>query len=100
MTVVFSKGRLLTDLSQMIMPFLSGQRAMKREIIDLIHDLDLLKYGLEVAINKVVKKHDYRVTKVKLINLTQLLKEEKYGIVEGAKQRLQMYLDIIKQLKT
>lgn len=101
MTVgIFSKGRLLTDLSQMIMPFLSGQRAMKREIIDLIHDLDLLKYGLEVAINKVVKKHDYRVTKVKLINLTQLLKEEKYGIVEGAKQRLQMYLDIIKQLKT
>ncbi len=101
MTVgIFSKGRLLTDLSQMIMPFLSGQRAMKREIIDLIHDLDLLKYGLEVAINKVVKKHDYRVTKVKLINLTQLLKEEKYGIVEGAKQRLQMYLDIVKQLKT
>ncbi|MFZ2330118.1 MAG: glycosyltransferase family 2 protein, partial [Atribacterota bacterium] len=37
MTVgIFSKGRLLTDLSQMIMPFLSGQRAMKREIIDLI----------------------------------------------------------------
>ncbi len=101
MTVgIFSKGRLLTDLSQMIMPFLSGQRAMKREIIDLIHDLDLLKYGLEMAINKVVKKHDYRVTKVKLTNLTQLLKEEKYGIVEGAKQRLQMYLDIVKQLRT
>ncbi len=97
---IFSKGRLITDLPQLIMPCLSGQRAMKREIINLIQDMDLLNYGLEIAITKTVKKHDYRVTKVKLMNLTQIIKEEKYGIVEGTKKRLQMYLDIVKQLKS
>ncbi|MBN2395021.1 MAG: glycosyltransferase family 2 protein [Candidatus Atribacteria bacterium] len=96
---VFSQGRLLTDLPQLLMPYLSGQRAMKREIIDLIPDLDLLKYGLEIAITKTVKKHGYKAIQVKLINLTQRIKEEKYGLVEGTKKRLQMYLDIVKQLK-
>ncbi len=97
---IFSKGRLITDLSQMIMPYLSGQRAMKREIINLIPDLDMLKYGLEVAITKTVKKYNYRVTKVKLNNLTHIMKEEKYGILEGTKKRWQMYWDIVKQLKS
>jgi len=97
---IFSKGRLLTDLSQFIMPYLSGQRAMKREIINLIPDIDLLKYGLEIAITKTVKKYHYRVDKIKLTNLSQIIKEEKYGIIEGTKKRLQMYLDIVKQLKS
>lgn len=97
---VFSQGRLLTDLPQLLMPYLSGQRAMKRQIIDLIPDLDLLKYGLEIAITKTVKKHGYKVSKVKLLNLTQRIKEEKYGIVEGTKKRIQMYLDIVKQIKS
>jgi polyisoprenyl-phosphate glycosyltransferase len=101
MTVgIFTHGRLLTDLPQFLMPYLSGQRAMKREIIDSIPNMDLLKFGLEVAITKVVKKYDYKVSKVKLQYLTQRVKEEKYGLVEGAKKRLQMYLDIVNQLKS
>jgi polyisoprenyl-phosphate glycosyltransferase len=97
---IFTHGRLLTDLPQFLMPYLSGQRAMKREIIDSIPNMDLLKYGLELAITKVVKKYNYKVSKVKLEYLTQRVKEEKYGLVEGAKKRLQMYLDIVKQLKS
>lgn len=97
---IFSQGRLLTDLPQLLTPGLSGQRAMKREIIDIIPHLDLLNYGLEVAINKTVKKYGYRVSQVKLNNMTQKIKEEKYGLVEGIKKRLQMYLDIVKQLKS
>jgi hypothetical protein len=73
---------------------------MKREIINLIPDIDLLKYGLEIAITKTVKKYHYRVDKIKLTNLSQIIKEEKYGIIEGTKKRLQMYLDIVKQLKS
>lgn len=97
---VFAKGRLITDLPQFLMPYLSGQRAIKRQVINTIPDLDLLKYGLEVAITKAVKQNNFRVTKVKLHNLTQRIKEEKYGLLEGAKKRLQMYLDIVKQLKS
>ena len=95
---VFSKGRLLTDLSQFITPYISGQRAIRRKIIDVIPDLDLLKFGVEVAINKAVKKYDYRIQTVKLYNVTQRIKEEKFGLFEGTKKRLQMYLDIVKQI--
>jgi len=97
---IFTQGRLLTDLPQFLMPYLSGQRAIRRQIIDAIPNMDLLKYGLELAITKVVKKYDYRVSKIKLHNLTQRIKEEKYGLVEGSKKRLQMYFDIVKQLKS
>ena len=95
---IFSKGRLITDLSQFITPYISGQRAIRRKIIDVIPDLDLLKFGVEVAINKAVKKYDYRIQTVKLYNVTQRIKEEKYGLLEGTKKRLQMYLDIVKQI--
>ncbi|MDD4363223.1 MAG: glycosyltransferase family 2 protein [Atribacterota bacterium] len=97
---VFSKGRFLTDLPQILTPYLSGQRGVKREIINNLPDLDILNYGLEMAITKVVKKNNYQVQIVKLHNLTQRIKEEKYGLVEGTKKRIKMYLDIIKQLKS
>lgn len=95
---IFSQGRLITDLSQFITPYISGQRAIRRKIIDVIPDLDLSKFGVEVAINKAVKKYDYRIQTVKLYNVTQRIKEEKYGLFEGTKKRLQMYLDIVKQI--
>lgn len=95
---IFSKGRLITDLSQFITPYISGQRAIRRKIIDVIPDLDLSKFGVEVAINKAVKKYDYRIQTIKLCNVTQRIKEEKYGLLEGTKKRLQMYLDIVKQI--
>jgi len=97
---VFSQGRFLTDLPQLLTPYLSGQRGIKREIINDLPDLDILNYGLEMAITKVVKKNNYQVQIVKLNNLTQRIKEEKYGLVEGTKKRIKMYLDIIRQLKS
>lgn len=100
MTVgVFSSGRKRTDLAQKIAPFLSGQRALKKDsFMDFINDsgVDILKYGIEVALTKYAKEKHLRVQHVQLENMTHIMKEEKLGFIKGFRARLRMYKDILK----
>jgi hypothetical protein len=58
MTVgIFNKGRGFTDLAQFIFPYLSGQRAVKIDVIKDINNLEETGYGVEVAINRYVKQY-------------------------------------------
>ncbi|GAB6137615.1 glycosyltransferase family 2 protein [Halanaerobaculum tunisiense] len=99
MTVgVFSAGRVATDLAQKITPFLSGQRAIKSELLENISNLDMTKFGVEVALTKYVTDNDIQITEVELEDLTHRMKEEKLGLVKGIKARLKMYWEIIKNL--
>lgn len=95
---IFSEGRLTTDLAQKLTPFLSGQRAMVREIIDNIPDLDKVGYGVEVAISKYVEKHNLTLQYVALHDVSQVMKEEKRGLVRGIISRLRMYWEILRSL--
>ncbi|MDI3546585.1 MAG: hypothetical protein PWR10_237 [Halanaerobiales bacterium] len=96
MTVgVFNEGRGLTDLAQLLTPNLSGQRAVKKEIIGKIENLHKAGYGVEVAINRFIKKHG-RIKFVDLPELTHLMKEEKRGLARGVMDRAKMYWDILK----
>ncbi|MCK8816487.1 glycosyltransferase family 2 protein [Natroniella sulfidigena] len=93
---VFADGRMVTDLAQKIAPFLSGQRAVKQSVLDGISDLNMTKFGVEVALTQYIKKHDIKIKEVELHDLSHVLKEEKLGVVEGFKARLRMYWDIAK----
>jgi len=54
MTVgVFAGGRHVTDLSQKITPYLSGQRAMKKAIFSSLSNVETLGYGIEVALTRL-----------------------------------------------
>ncbi|MFN2364610.1 MAG: glycosyltransferase family 2 protein [Halarsenatibacteraceae bacterium] len=98
MTVgVFNEGRNLTDLAQKVSPHLSGQRALKGEILNKIKNLDSTGYGVEVAINRYVRKHG-QIKKVRLPDLTHVMKEEKRGFWKGFKSRIKMYMEVIKTL--
>ncbi len=97
MTVgIFSKGRLATDLAQKIAPFLSGQRAVKSNILKSISHLDLTRFGVEVALTRYVKENNIKIKSIELDDLTHVLKEEKFGLIQGLKERLKMYWDILK----
>ncbi|CDF57946.1 glycosyltransferase family 2 protein [Thermobrachium celere] len=101
MTVgIFSSGRLATDLAQFVAPNLSGQRALKRYVIDTMDNLDMTKYGVEVALTKHASKMKYRVINVELKDMTHIMKEEKLGLKKGIKARLKMYYDILRCLRT
>jgi glycosyltransferase involved in cell wall biosynthesis len=95
---VFEEGRLATDLAQKIAPFLSGQRAIKTDILQNIPDMEVTRYGVEVAINRYVRKNGVRVKLVKLPGLTHVMKEEKLGLVKGLRERVRMYWEIFKNM--
>jgi glycosyltransferase involved in cell wall biosynthesis len=93
---VFEEGRFATDFAQKIAPFLSGQRAIKANILQNIPDMEVSRYGVEVAINRYVRKNGVRMKLTKLPGLTHIMKEEKLGLVKGFKERVKMYWEIIK----
>lgn len=93
---LFSSGRFSTDFAQVVAPQLSGQRALKRFIIEDISALDATKYGIEIALTKYARRSRIKVKNVYLKNLTHVMKEEKLGFIPGVKARIKMYWDIIR----
>lgn len=94
----FANGRLRTDLAQKITPFLSGQRALRRSLLNGISDFFDTRYGVEVTLTKHAKDCDAKVQEVPISNATHVMKEEKLGYAKGVLSRLEMYRDILKHL--
>ena len=101
MTVgVFDHGRIATDLAQFVAPFLSGQRAVKKELFSQISNLNTVGFGVEVALTKYAKDNRLPVKEVILENLTHVMKEEKLGVMRGLTARMKMYGEIVKFIST
>ena len=96
---LFNKGRLSTDFAQKVTPYLSGQRAIKRYIIDNISDIEMTRYGVEAAVTKYVKENNINFKRISLERLTHMMKEEKFGVVKGFAERMRMYWEVIKTFK-
>lgn len=95
---IFKAGRASTDLAQVFAPYISGQRAMRRDTFLSIPRLDEVRSGVESAITKFSRARNLRVKRVDLHGCTHCMKEEKLGFVKGFKCRLKMYYDIGKIL--
>lgn len=93
---IFEKGRLTTDLAQLIAPYLSGQRVVHKEHISRINNLEMTRYGVEVALTRYAVEHNLRVKEVHLPELSHIMKEEKLGIMKGFAARMKMYWEIAK----
>ncbi|MFQ6117536.1 MAG: glycosyltransferase family 2 protein, partial [Candidatus Bipolaricaulia bacterium] len=50
---VFKEGRLNTDLSQVIAPYLSGQRVLNRDVWERVRKTEKLEFGVEMALTKL-----------------------------------------------
>ncbi|MCM8901178.1 glycosyltransferase family 2 protein [Caldicoprobacter algeriensis] len=97
---VFCSGRGVTDLAQRLTPFLTGQRAVKRWVLDMLSDnVWNTGYGIEMALTRCVRKYDLKVMEVPLYGVTHAMKEEKMGVMRGMAARLKMYWEIAKQLR-
>jgi glycosyltransferase involved in cell wall biosynthesis len=93
---IFEKGRVATDIAQKMAPFLSGQRALKRDLLENISDLDLSRFGIEVALHQYAEENKIAVEAVQLPDLSHVMKEEKLGISKGLVARGKMYWEIIR----
>lgn len=94
---LFDDGRPSTDLAQAITPWLSGQRAMRREVFDGT-DIDMTRFGVEAVLTRKAREEHLRVEEVKLPHLTHVTKEEKMGSMKGVTSRVKMYWEIVKSL--
>lgn len=95
MTVgIFSRGRCLTDLAQVVAPSLSGQRAIRKELF-LAIDAEKSRFEVEVLLNNEARSRRWKVMKIPLTNITHVMKEEKRGIYRGMIARMGMYKDIV-----
>ncbi len=95
-TGVFEKGRPVTDLAQKVAPFLSGQRALERQLLESISDIDLSRFGIEVALQRYVDENAVKNELVQLTLLSHVMKEEKLGLWKGVSARAKMYWEIIR----
>lgn len=95
---IFEKGRIATDLAQKMAPYLSGQRALKFFLLEQISDLDVARFGVEVALNRFMESSRITVKEVLLRDMSHVMKEEKLGVWKGMAARMKMYWEIIKYL--
>ena len=96
---IFTSGRGITDLAQKLAPFLTGQRASKRWILEsLPQEFWTSGFGIEIALTRFAKDNSLRLLDVHLHNATHAMKEEKLGFFRGAFARLRMYRDILRQI--
>ena len=93
----FRGGRLSTNLSQMVVPSINSQRAIRRSLLERVPDFSDSRFGVETIINNYVKKNKISMMEIPLEGVAQYLKEEKEGLVKGVGNRAKMYGDIIKQ---
>jgi glycosyltransferase involved in cell wall biosynthesis len=91
---VFRAGRSVTDWAQILVPYISGQRVLHRDVFLSIPGLRDVRSGVEVAITKYYRVTGLVVKNVVLAGVTHSMKEEKIGLVRGFAARLKMYYEI------
>ena len=91
---LFRAGRAWTDLGQRLVPYISGQRAVRRGFFLDLPDLGTTRAGVEVALTYHAKRQGLRVCHVPLTGVTHVMKEEKLGLWRGSRARLRMYWEI------
>jgi glycosyltransferase involved in cell wall biosynthesis len=93
---VFQGGRFLSDFGNRLTPQLSGQRALRTELLRSLPGLENSRYDVELKLTRWARCKGWRVKYIPLKGLGQRLKEEKRGILAGLAHRLRMYAQIIR----
>ncbi|WP_200759441.1 glycosyltransferase family 2 protein [Effusibacillus dendaii] len=93
---IFSAGRKRTDWAQKVAPSITGQRVLRRELLETMPGLANARYGVDYALTAHAKRMKLPVAEVILHDLTQIMKEEKLGLTKGFAARLKMYWEIFR----
>jgi glycosyltransferase involved in cell wall biosynthesis len=91
---LFSGGGALTDFGNRATPTWSGQRCIPRQTILDTPNLATRGYGLELAINDSIAREGLTLEYVDLPGVSQVLKEQKRGLLAGLLWRFKMYWQI------
>ncbi|WP_040657520.1 glycosyltransferase family 2 protein [Orenia marismortui] len=96
---LFENGRGHTDFAQRLTPYLTGQRALRRELIKECDDLSDAKFGAELALTKIAIEQEWKVRRVILPELSHRIKEDKMGLIKGFYARIKMYWQVFRYFR-
>ncbi len=97
MTVgVFQGGHFNTDLAHRLTPWLSGQRCVRRELLNQISWKAASGYGIETALTVAAHQNDWRTGRVILHGVWHPDGEHHRGLWGGLRNRLRMYVHIVR----
>lgn len=91
---VFRGGKFWSDTAQRISPYISGQRAITRQLLEKMPFLSEMRMGVEVTINTYAKRNHARVLRVVLRGVSNTYKERKLGLMKGTAARVKMWTEI------
>jgi glycosyltransferase involved in cell wall biosynthesis len=96
---VFRSGKKESvNLAQHYFSILNGQRALRRDFIDILPDLTWSRFGVEILLTKYAQLAGKIVTYPELQGISHVTKEEKLGFWGGTSYRLQMYNECLYSL--
>lgn len=95
---IFRGGKFWSDTAQRISPYISGQRAMKKDLFDSIPVIAEMRMGVEVTINTYAKRNKARIIRVVLRGVSNTYKETKRGVIKGVAARTKMYAEIVRAM--
>ncbi len=91
---LFSGGGTLTDFGNRSTPAWSGQRCIPRQTVLNTPNLASRGYGIELALNDQIQAEGLRLEYVNLRGVSQVMKEQKRGLLGGLAWRAKMYWQI------
>ena len=85
---------------QMGIDFISGERVLPKRLIleNSVAIAKLQSYGLEVFLNRLIIKNNYRIKVVRWDNVHSPWKHEKRGVLSGISGELLMYGDMLRTI--
>lgn len=92
---LFDRGRVLNPVFQHVLPALTGERALRRELFDALTPADASGYRIEAALNSLAKDRDLPVVRFVCDGLWHRPKEQKFGPVQGFAAKLSMLLTAV-----
>lgn len=93
---LFRGGRINTDLSHFLTPWLTGQRCLRADLFKYL-SLDAASgYGLETAITVVSHQYQLRCDRVWLKGVTHPPSEFHRGVWRGIETRARMYAHVVR----
>lgn len=93
---LFRGGRWNTDLAHRVTPWLSGQRCLRSEMMDMVSRQAAQGYGLETAITVAALQYRWKIQPVCLEGVSHPAGEIHRGFVTGITNRSKMYVQIIR----
>lgn len=90
---VVSRGEVVDKLTTQSLPFITGQRAMRREVFESLNPRHRRGFKPEAAIEGLAKAYELPTVTILLLDVDHRPKEEKWGLWEGLAARARMLVE-------